>query len=145
MPRRTTFFDPSSGRIVSPRDVGALEVARVVQTEDGQRVLDAVLSHGSITDIVSGDIERYEPDSSRWGMRWFNEDQPLDLFSLSQTDFPEGMTGFRVTYHIKDNPDYPRKYATDEWLGPDQWPPQVYDFGNAETTGVAHIVFRRER
>jgi hypothetical protein len=143
VPRRTTYANPETGRFVSGADIGSFEnIIRSVY--DNGLVERQVLTFGQVSEIITGGPGIPDIEPSKWGARIHDEeDNPLDINLLNNMGIPDGYDQFRVTYFVKDNPDYPRKYASDEWLGADQWPPELDVLDNAQATGIAHIVFRR--
>lgn len=143
MPQRATFRDPVTGRFVSEAAAGQLENAVRSVYEDGELVSEQVLRFGQVEDESVGTVQNWQEEESKWGQRWFADDEPLDLYGLRQTEFPEDFDSYRVTYHVADNPDYPRKYASTDWFMPDQWPPDLGALRNVAATGIAQIVFRR--
>lgn len=144
MARRTVFTDLSTGRFVSAADAGELEsVLRSVY--DGGLVEQQRLTFGRV-ESVDAELAGSLPDltESRWGARMFDPDGPLDLSALAESEMPDGFDAFRVTYNIPNNPDYPRPFASSEWLSADQWPPSLDLLQDVGPTGIAHIVFRRD-
>lgn len=113
---------------------------------DGGLIEQQVLDYGVVRDVVAGETGgNWEQVDSKWGTRWYADEQPLDTFWLSQSDFPADYNAFRVTYFVPDNPDYPRKYASSEWFDSSQWPPDLDLLEGVDATGIAHIVFRRSQ
>lgn len=145
MPRRVTFTDTTTGRFVSAADAFDMEgILRSVY--DGGLKEQAVLDFGQVREItVQGEQNWTIDDSSRWGGRITAGDDQIDISSLQASAFPEGYNGFRVTYFVADNPDYPRKYASAEWMGADQWPPELNMLEDVATTGIAHVILRKSQ
>lgn len=112
--------------------------------QDGVLQSEQVLSFGQVAEQVTGQLENWQQEPSRWGTRWHAGDDPLDIYGVQQAAFPEGFDSFKVWYHVDGNPDYPRGYASGGWMGADQWPPRLDSERNFSPTGISQIVFRRE-
>lgn len=142
MPQRVRFTNPLTGRFVSEETANELESALRSVYENGELVSQQALSFGQVQDELVGELQNWYEKGSHWGVRWYADEEPLNLYGLRQTEFPDEFDAFRVTYHVADNPDYPRKYASAEWMGADQWPPDLNALRGVVATGIAQIVFR---
>jgi hypothetical protein len=141
--RITRFRDPTTGRFVSESTANALENAVRLVYEGGQTVSEQTLSYGMVSEEVVGTVENWQQEPSRWGTRWHADEDPLDIYGVQQSAFPEGYDSFKVWYFVDGNPDYPRGYASGGWMGADQWPPRLDSERNFSPTGISQIVFRR--
>lgn len=143
MPRRTVYRDPSSGRFISESAANALEAAVRIVYDEGTVAQEQVLSFGMVEEEVEGDIFNWNAVDHQYSQSWTADDEPLDLYGLSQTEFPEGFDSFKVVYFVPNNPDYPREHASSSELLPDQWPPSLDLLRGHQPTGIARIYFRR--
>lgn len=143
MARREVYSDPDTGRFISKADAMQAENA-IRRVFDGGLQSEDLLHFGVPENPEPGSGPNYVlDDSSRWGGRMYADDAPLDLFWLNQESFPAGYDGFKVVYHVKDNPDYPRPYASSEWFDDTQWPPDLQMIDAEGVTGIAQILFRK--
>lgn len=143
MARREVYSDPDTGRFISKVDAMASENA-IRRVFDGGLQSEDILHYGvPESPLDTGGPNYVLDDSSKWGGRLYAQDAPLDLFWLHQEEFPGGYNAFKVTYHMADNPDYPRKYASSEWFSSDQWPPTMDMIDTEGATGIAHILLRK--
>lgn len=143
MPRRTVYRDPSTGRFVSEDAASELEVAVRIVFEEGTAVQEQVLNYGMVESEVEGTLQNWQVTDYQYSQAWTADDEPLDLYGLRQTEFPEEFDSFKVVYFVPNNPDYPRQHASSASLLPDQWPPDLNLLRGINPTGIARIYFRR--
>lgn len=144
MAQRVVYRDPTSGRFIS--EAAALESEQALRTvyQDGELQSSQVLAFGQVAEEISGGLQNWQQEPSRWGTRWHADEDPLDLYGVQQSAFPDEYDSFKVWYFVEGNPDYPRGYASGGWMGADQWPPRLDSERNFSPTGISQIVFRRQ-
>ena len=142
MASREVFRNPLTGRFVSAEQAASLESALRLVYADGELQSSQALAFGQVVDEIVGTVQNWQQEPSRWGTRWHADEDPLDLYGVQQTPFPDGYDSFKVWYFVDDNPDYPRGYASGGWMTSDQWPPSL-DAESFNPTGISQIVFRR--
>ena len=141
---RTTYRNTLSGQFISEETALTTESStRTVYGDAGELISQQTLVYGQVQEEVVGTVQNWQQEPSRWGERWHADEDPLDLFGVQQAGFPEGFDSFKVWYFVDGNPDYPRGYASGDWLGADRWPPRLDSEKNFSPTGVSQIVFRR--
>ena len=142
MPRRVVYSNPATGRFVSAAEAFNLEgILRSVY--DKGLIEQAIIDYGQEREqLVGGSEPNWTAEDSRWGQRWYAQDDPLDMSALGSASFPQEFDSFRVTFNVADNPDYPRKFGSSEWMTPEMWPPSLDLLEGVATTGIAQIVFR---
>lgn len=141
MANRITFRDPTTGRFISAER--AAEIGGQVEqinTADGSRI---------VADYFDWAAQTMEPEDinedNLWSLTttergWIAQpgEDSSDLFGLEP---PPGAQHFRVFVDVLDNPDYPRGWASTQWLGVSAWPPSPDMVKNVDATGFNHIRF----
>lgn len=142
MARRVVYTNPLTGKFISAAEAFELEgILRSVY--DGGLVERQILDFGATREDLTQSAEpNWIQEDSRWGQRWSAGDDPLSLSALGGADFPSEFDSFRVTFNVADNPDYPRKFGSSEWMTPEMWPPSLDLLEGVAVTGIAQIVFR---
>lgn len=142
MAARVVFTDPETGRIVSASEAGELE-RTIRSVYDGGLQERQILSFGALVeDLTQGAEQSIVSDPSRWGTKWSAEDGMLNLSALLGQEPPEGAISFQVRYAVASNPDYPQGFMSADFLGIDEWPPDLASAGDRGAVGIDSVFFR---
>lgn len=142
MAARVVFTDPSTGRIVSAADAGELD-RTIRSVYDNGLQERQILSFGSVVEDLTQDVApNWTTEPSKWGEKWAADEGIMSLSALLGTEAPEGAISFQVRYAIAANPDYPQGFMSSDFLGIEQWPPDLSAAGDRGAVGVDSVFFR---
>lgn len=117
---------------------------RLTITEGGTRI--DLLHFGEVeADFEAPTEPNWDVTERTWAHVWDGGEAGIDLSALSVAEAPAEAVGFRVVARVANNPDYPEGYATSDWLGMDQFPPNLAIFEGRNPTGIAQIFFEKPR
>lgn len=142
MAARVVFTDPSTGRIVSAADAGELE-RTIRSVYDGGLQERQILSFGSLVEDLTQDVSpNWAVEPSKWGQKWGADEGLMSLSALLGAEPPEGAISFQVRYAIANNPDYQQGFMSSDFMGIEQWPPDLSAAGDRGALGVDSVFFR---